>query len=539
MTDEDYMRMAIDEARRAERLGEVPIGAVVVYEPIDPATRRSLERPQVIARACNLRETTKDPAGHAEFLAMKRAAEVLDAWRLTDCTVYVTLEPCVMCAGLMHQARVRRCVYGAADPKAGALGTLYAVNEDKRLNHTFEVVPGVLGDECARMLRDFFSRKRAKRSQKQEAKDMANESGGPSVPGLSETASTTLSRSSTAATSASSAAVSIPAPSAAGALSGGEGSGVAQQVETERFRGPGSVRVVAPAKVNLFLDIGEVRPDGYHEAVSIMHALLLHDVLHLRLAPAREAGLSVDLTCRSRGGVAPLDVAPEDNIVTKAVRQFAQALERNVDETVAVHVEKRIPAQAGLGGGSSDAVAALVGVARLWGVSEDDPRIEEVARSLGADVPFFLRGGCACFTGVGDVFSHELAPSNACVALIKPEGGVSTSAAYRAFDDCPQRIAPADRQTALDARHASDVPLRNNLTVASEQLLPALAEVHAWVNGHADVQAALMSGSGSAVFAVCPSFDAAARVAAQAQARGWWARATMFAPVRAAMVGAR
>lgn len=551
MTDEDYMRMAIDEARRAERLGEVPIGAVVVYEPIDPATRRSLEKPQVIARACNLRETTKDPAGHAEFLAMKRAAEVLDAWRLTDCTVYVTLEPCVMCAGLMHQARVRRCVYGAADPKAGALGTLYAVNEDKRLNHTFEAVPGVLGDECARMLRDFFSRKRAKRSQKQEAKDMANESGGPSVPGLSETASTTLSRSSTAATSASSAAVSTPAPSAAGAPSEGSGAGdpcavdlldvarVAQQVETERFRGPGSVRVVAPAKVNLFLDIGEVRPDGYHEAVSIMHALLLHDVLHLRLAPAREAGLSVDLTCRSRGGVAPLDVAPEDNIVTKAVRQFAQALERNVDETVAVHVEKRIPAQAGLGGGSSDAVAALVGVARLWGVSEDDPRIEEVARSLGADVPFFLRGGCACFTGVGDVFSHELAPSNACVALIKPEGGVSTSAAYRAFDACPQRIAPADRRAALDARHAADVPLRNNLTVASEQLLPVLAEVRAWASGHADVQAALMSGSGSAVFAVCPSFDAAARVAAQAQARGWWARATMFAPVRAAMVGAR
>ena len=182
MTDEDYMRMAIDEARRAERLGEVPIGAVVVYEPIDPATRRSLEKPQVIARACNLRETTKDPAGHAEFLAMKRAAEVLDAWRLTDCTVYVTLEPCVMCAGLMHQARVRRCVYGAADPKAGALGTLYAVNEDKRLNHTFEAVPGVLGGECARMLRDFFSRKRAKKSQKQEAKDMANENGSPSVP---------------------------------------------------------------------------------------------------------------------------------------------------------------------------------------------------------------------------------------------------------------------------------------------------------------------------------------------------------------------
>lgn len=163
MTDEDYMRMAIEEARRAEELDEVPIGAVVVYEPIDPATRRPLAEPQVIARACNLRETTQDPAGHAEFIALKQAAEQLGVWRLTGCTVYVTLEPCVMCAGLMHQARVDRCVFGAADPKAGALGTLYAVNADERLNHTFEARPGVLGDECAALLREFFAKKRKKR----------------------------------------------------------------------------------------------------------------------------------------------------------------------------------------------------------------------------------------------------------------------------------------------------------------------------------------------------------------------------------------
>ena len=160
MTDEDYMRMAIEEARRAEELDEVPIGAVVVYEPIDPGTRRPLAEPQVIARACNLRETTRDPAGHAEFLAMKQAAEELDAWRLTGCTVYVTLEPCIMCAGLMHQARIDRCVYGASDKKAGALGTLYSVNADERLNHTFEAVPGVLEEECAALLKDFFKSKR-------------------------------------------------------------------------------------------------------------------------------------------------------------------------------------------------------------------------------------------------------------------------------------------------------------------------------------------------------------------------------------------
>ncbi len=163
MTDEDYMRMALDEARRAAEMDEVPIGAVVVYAPVDPATRRPTAEPRVIARACNLRETTRDPAGHAEFLALKQAARELDAWRLTGCTVYVTLEPCIMCAGLMHQARIDRCVYGASDRKAGALGTLYSVNADERLNHTFEALPGVLEEECAALLKEFFKNKRRKR----------------------------------------------------------------------------------------------------------------------------------------------------------------------------------------------------------------------------------------------------------------------------------------------------------------------------------------------------------------------------------------
>lgn len=162
LADEEYMTLALDEARRAATLDEVPIGAVVVYEPIDPATRRPLAAPRIIARACNLRETTRDPAGHAEFLALKQAAAELEVWRLTGCTVYVTLEPCLMCAGLMQQARIDRCVYGASDPKGGALGTLYRVHDDKRLNHAFDVTPGVLGEECADLLRTFFANKRKK-----------------------------------------------------------------------------------------------------------------------------------------------------------------------------------------------------------------------------------------------------------------------------------------------------------------------------------------------------------------------------------------
>ena len=162
MTDEDYMQLALEEARAAGAMGEVPIGAVVVYRPIDRGTRRPLADPQVIARAHNRRETDRDPAGHAELLAMRQASRELDAWRLTDCTVYVTLEPCIMCAGLMHQARVSRCVYGAPDRKAGALGTLYAVHQDERLNHQFAVTSGVCQEECAALLREFFASRRGR-----------------------------------------------------------------------------------------------------------------------------------------------------------------------------------------------------------------------------------------------------------------------------------------------------------------------------------------------------------------------------------------
>ena len=154
------MRMAIEEAEAAAAKGEVPIGAVVVYEPIDRGTRKPLVEPRVVARAHNLRETLNDPTAHAELLAMQQASRELDAWRLSDCTVYVTLEPCIMCAGLMHQARVRRCVYGASDQKAGALGTLYRINADERLNHRFEATPGVLENECRGLLQSFFAAKR-------------------------------------------------------------------------------------------------------------------------------------------------------------------------------------------------------------------------------------------------------------------------------------------------------------------------------------------------------------------------------------------
>lgn len=158
--DEAFMRLALEEAQAAAAAGEVPIGAVVVHQPIDRATGRPTAEPQVISQAHNLCETLNDASAHAEFAAMRQAEQALGNWRLSDCTVYVTLEPCVMCAGLMHQARLGRCVYGAADPKGGALGSLYAVHEDRRLNHRFEVTAGILEEECQALLQSFFQGRR-------------------------------------------------------------------------------------------------------------------------------------------------------------------------------------------------------------------------------------------------------------------------------------------------------------------------------------------------------------------------------------------
>lgn len=143
--DEKFMREALSEARAAAAVGEVPIGAVVVCAG------------EIVARAHNRRELDQDPSAHAEFAALCAAAQTLGRWRLSDCTVYVTLEPCCMCAGLMVNARVGRCVYGAADAKAGALGSLYDLNADSRLNHRFNVTAGVLADECRAVLSSYFA----------------------------------------------------------------------------------------------------------------------------------------------------------------------------------------------------------------------------------------------------------------------------------------------------------------------------------------------------------------------------------------------
>lgn len=147
--DRRYMHSAIELARRALDSEDVPVGALVVRQG------------RVIGRGWNQREKLGDPTAHAEMLALTAAAEHVGHWRLEDCTVYVTLEPCPMCAGALVQARVRRLVYGAPDAKAGACGSLYEITRDRRLNHQVETVGGVMAEACAGLLSEFFRRRRA------------------------------------------------------------------------------------------------------------------------------------------------------------------------------------------------------------------------------------------------------------------------------------------------------------------------------------------------------------------------------------------
>jgi tRNA(adenine34) deaminase len=148
---ERWMRDAITEARAAQAIGEVPIGCVIVHEPTQ----------SIIGRGFNRRETQHDPTAHAEILAMREAGQALGHWRLLDCALIVTLEPCPMCAGAIVNARIPRLIYGCADPKAGAVRTLFQLCEDPRLNHRVEVIAGVLADDCAALLTEFFRAQRA------------------------------------------------------------------------------------------------------------------------------------------------------------------------------------------------------------------------------------------------------------------------------------------------------------------------------------------------------------------------------------------
>lgn len=347
------------------------------------------------------------------------------------------------------------------------------------------------------------------------------------------------------------------------------------------FMGEDAIKLVAPAKVNLFLGVGPRRDDGYHEVLNVMHALALHDNIYISCRDADgeaaggeaagaadgEGGPATAAAGNAAGGDAPcacafagpaanlavriemvdktqmlaapgargaIDGPVRDNIVFKAIDLLARKLDVVRAQRIDVRIEKHVPMQAGLGGGSADAAAALVGMAHFWGLADGGRTLHAVASQLGADVAFFLKGGCGLFTGKGDAFERTIAPMKQALVLVRPNAGVSTAECYAAFDARPVEVPAELAAQAEDADRAEGVPLFNNLAPAAYSIMPELAEVAAWLAAECPGDPrVLLSGSGSATYAVVDTYAEAARIAGAANARGWWARATSFSSLRA------
>lgn len=349
------------------------------------------------------------------------------------------------------------------------------------------------------------------------------------------------------------------------------------QFDARSAQAAGALKIISPAKVNLFLGIGERQESGYHDAESLMHAINLHDVLYFqRLMPTETGDLiekarasmgaeeqledaeqpvafanpylalggpngnvAVRIVCSTFEGIPPLDIPARDNIVFKAIDALARELNITDPHAFDITIEKHIPHQGGLGGGSTNAAAALLGAAHFWGVKENLKMLARVAAGLGSDVPFFLFGGCALFSGRGDQYVHELKPMRKNVVLIKPEGGVSTKEAYETFDAGSYPIDGVMLGKMGGATRAEHVPLYNNLAAASEEIMPLLAEIREWVESQPGCEGALLCGSGSTTFAVCETADDARRISVEARKRGWWSRSTAFGSIKAAVLPQR
>jgi 4-diphosphocytidyl-2-C-methyl-D-erythritol kinase len=287
--------------------------------------------------------------------------------------------------------------------------------------------------------------------------------------------------------------------------------------------------------VNLLLSVSPQIVAGKHQLNSIFCSISLADCLLLSFEPAVQP--SVSLSVSYEPGLAPLDVLPAENICSRAVAAFEQQCGLLSPAALAIQLHKRLPAQAGLGGGSSDAAAVLRVLALRAGIASDDQRLQAAAASLGADVAFFLRGGCAWMAGDGSLFRRELPNPQLHLVLVKPAGGISSKSAYAAFDASPQpeidlagltdlmHLAESAEPAARSDSPGCSLPVGNNLYPAALSLLPELGPLMEDLGAQPGIEQVLLSGSGSTVFGICSSGADARQAAARLGACGLWAQA--------------
>lgn len=278
----------------------------------------------------------------------------------------------------------------------------------------------------------------------------------------------------------------------------------------------GALRIVAPAKINLYLGVHTERDErGYHRVDSVMATTTLAD--QVAIEPAER------LTVRT---IPAADFPMEQNTAYRAARALGDAMGR--DPAFAITIEKHIPLRAGLGGPSTDAAAALLGLCQVWDIDPRDERVDAIARSIGADVPFFLYGALAYCDGAGDRLNERFEPlAGVPLVLVKPEGvGVTAREAYEAFDRRPPALPSLEPLLeALRAHEAAAVPalIANNLAPAACAIAPQIADVVAWLRAQDGVQAAQVTGSGACSFALCDTLETTERLARAARTQhAWW-----------------
>lgn len=284
-----------------------------------------------------------------------------------------------------------------------------------------------------------------------------------------------------------------------------------------------SLTLTAPAKINLYLGVHTERDArGYHKVDSLMAAVGLADTV--TVAPAQE------LTVQT---VPASDFPMQKNTAYRAAVAMAEHYGREAN--ICVTIEKHIPLCAGLGGPSTDAAAVIVALAELWDIDRTDPALDNIARGIGADVPFFLHASPAFYVGGGDVLATEYSALPATpVVLVKPrEASVSTIEAYRRFDETP---VPAEKPGAIaSALRSGDAEtayalVHNNLGVISAQMEPQIQTVLGWLRAQDGAVAVDVCGSGACSFAICDTATTAANLAEAAQQNGWWSCATELTP---------
>ena len=279
------------------------------------------------------------------------------------------------------------------------------------------------------------------------------------------------------------------------------------------------IMVTAPAKVNLYLGVyPELDERGYHRVDSVMTTVDLVDTV--AIAPADSLLVKM---------VPDAGIPMDDNSATRAAKLMGEAFGRTPAFTIVI--DKHIPAGSGLGGPSADAAAVILGLCHFWNVNPTDPRIDEVARRCGADVPFFLYGPPAYLSGGGDHMEELFRPlTGTAVALVKPwDAHMSSAEAYRAFDELKPAAGELEPLLqALRAHRETDIfaRLSNNLEPVACAAIPEISEIMAWLGEQDDVRAVRMTGSGSCVYAVCNTSMAAEKIALAAlNEKGWWAQA--------------